>query len=611
MRSIENRPLKNRPGLFGALRQRLAPLLVATTLLTGTAAEARTDVCYTGGTTLSNFKLNGTATLNGIDLLVTPDAGTQLGSAMFIPQFSPTSDIHVQMKLKITTTIQPGADGMAFVMHRAPGGITALGLSGGGIGYGGITPSIAIEMDTFTNAPGDLNDNHIGITTNGNTALHLATYNPTFVMRTVGTPFNVWIDYTASATRFDVFVSQSDTKPATAQLTYVLNVATFFGNMPFYMGFTGSTGGSQSQHEILSLIASDGTATPCCTTNADCAGNPQGTLCDPEKHVCGQCLPTNTTACPAATPRCDTGTANNTCAAPCMSNFGSGMAGACTSAATPFCVTAGANAGTCVTCNGNFNSGAMFACPAGAPTCSSDGQCFIPCTRDNRGTGGVACPTAAKPFCAVANGTCTTCTKDSDCTSGVHAGPYCDTATGACTQTCSRDAQCATDEPVCNSEGDCIACTSDSDCTTGTHAGPSCNTSTGACEGCTTDSQCAANQYCNHPADAAGSCVPKIANDQPLPQATDCTTANGARICQSGICSPSGSCVECTTYTQCADGMACGSDNHCINGALSGGGFSCATAPRSADAQSPALAVSALALTLALAASLRRRRAPN
>jgi hypothetical protein len=500
---------------------------------------------------------------------------------------------------------------MAFVMHRAPGGISALGMSGGGIGYGGLTPSIAVEMDTYTN-PGDPNDNHIGITQSGVTSVHLATYTPTFTMRTVGTPFTVWIDYTASATRFDVFISQSDTKPATPQLTQVLNVATFFANMPFYMGFTGSTGGSQSQHEILSLIASDGSTNACCATNADCAGNPQGALCDPDKHVCGQCLPTNVTACPMGMPRCDTGTANNTCAAPCTSNFNSGMTGACTSAATPYCVTAGANAGTCVTCNGNYNSGAMFSCPQGAPTCTSDGQCIIPCVRDNgaTGTGGVACPTAEKPYCG-AQGTCTTCTKDADCTTGTHAGPFCNTATGACTPKCSRDAQCATDEPVCNSEGTCIACTQDADCTTGTHAGPSCNTTTGACGGCTTDAQCAAGQFCDRPADAAGACAPKVANDQPLPQSAPCTPANAARICQSGICSPSGSCVECVTFDQCSDGRACGSDNHCINGALSGGGFSCATAPGSADARSPALAASAFAVALALAASLRRRRAPN
>lgn len=609
MQAIEKRALKHRPGLLGALRQRFAPLLIAATLLTNSTAEARTDVCYTGGNTLSNFKLNGTATLNGIDLLVTPDAGTQLGSAMFIPQFLPTSDIHVQMKLKITTSIQPGADGMAFVMHRATGGSSALGTTGGGIGYGGLTPSIAVEMDTFQNV-GDPDSNHIGITQNGVTTVHLgATYTPTFVMRTVGTPFTVWIDYTASATRFDVFISQSDTKPATPQLTQVLNVATFFANMPFYMGFTGSTGGSQSQHEILSLIASDGTATPCCTTNADCAGNPQGTLCDPEKHVCGQCLTGNTTACPANMPRCDTGSANNICVPACTSNFNSGMAGACTSAATPYCVTAGANAGTCVTCNGNNGSGAMFACPAGAPTCTNEGQCILPCTHDNGSTTGVSCGTAAKPYCN-AQGTCATCSKDSDCTTGTHAGPFCDTATGACTPKCARDAQCATDEPVCNSEGTCIACTKDSDCTTGTHAGPSCNTSTGACGGCTMDSQCDAAQFCDHPADAAGTCAPKVTNDQPLPQATQCTPANGARICQSGICNAAGgNCVECLTYDQCPTGLACDNDNHCINAALAGGGFSCATTPGSTDSKSPALAVSAFALALAFAASRRRRAA--
>lgn len=155
---------------------RWAAFLLAVSTLIGSAAQARTDVCYQGGLNLPNFKLNGSATLNGTDLLVTPNEGNKLGSAMFVPTFAATSDIHIQLKLQITTTVGGGADGMAFVMHRDPRGAAALGDPGGAIGYGGtnkITPSVTVEMDTYTNS-GDPNDNHLGVTLDGDPTTHIA-----------------------------------------------------------------------------------------------------------------------------------------------------------------------------------------------------------------------------------------------------------------------------------------------------------------------------------------------------------------------------------------------------------------------------------------------------
>lgn len=54
----------------------------------------------------------------------------------------------------------------------------------------------------------------------GDETNHRAVYTPPFDMRAVSS-FYVWVDYTASATRLDVFVSQSSTKPGAAQLSYV------------------------------------------------------------------------------------------------------------------------------------------------------------------------------------------------------------------------------------------------------------------------------------------------------------------------------------------------------------------------------------------------------
>ena len=241
------------------LRRRswLAPLVALAALLFSGTAWARTDVCYQGGLNLPNFKLNGSALLNGTDLLVTPDQGNQIASAMYIPTFAATSDVHIQLKLQITTTVTEGADGMTFVMHQDPRGASALGDAGGGIGYGGgtakITPSIVVEMDTYKNAY-DLNANHIGVMVDGNEQDHKAVFTPLFNMKTAGSPFYVWIDYTAALTKLDVYISQTSTKPALPQLTYLVNVAQKFNNQPFYMGFTGSTGGASSGSPMVRTI---------------------------------------------------------------------------------------------------------------------------------------------------------------------------------------------------------------------------------------------------------------------------------------------------------------------------------------------------------------------
>ncbi|CAM9566805.1 unnamed protein product, partial [Discosporangium mesarthrocarpum] len=53
-----------------------------------------------------------------------------------------------------TTCSVRGGDGIAFVVHRDPGGDTALGTEGGELGYGGLKDSLAVELDSWYN-PGD------------------------------------------------------------------------------------------------------------------------------------------------------------------------------------------------------------------------------------------------------------------------------------------------------------------------------------------------------------------------------------------------------------------------------------------------------------------------
>jgi hypothetical protein len=110
-------------------------------------------------------------------------------------------------------------------------------------------------------------------------------------------------------------------------------------------------------------------------------------------------------------------------------------------------------------------------------------------------------------------------------------------------------------------------CTGDADCTTGTqHAGPRCDTQTGACGNtCSGDTVCSAGQWCDDVGVDAGLglCQTKVANGEPVPGGT-CTAILGARACVTGVCD--------TKDNDCgiANGDACPSTDSGAAGCRSG-----------------------------------------
>lgn len=524
-------------------------------MLAAGSAQARTDVCYQGGTLLPNFQLNGSALLNGTDLLVTNNQANQKASVMYRPPFAVTSDIHIEIQFRISQPVNGGADGMAFVMHADPRGASAIGAIGGGLSYGGavgerISPSVVVELDTFQNGF-DANNNHIAITQNGDETIHLARFDPAFDMRTVES-FHVWIDYNATASNLDVYISQNATKPVAAQMTQTINLATAFGNMPFYMGFTGATGGAQEVHEIVRFAASDSVLTSgvCCAQDTDCQASPLGPRCDAVKHVCGQCTLANISACGAGKQACDLGPGSNTCITPCDGDFGSGTPAACPSLGAAVCQKAGPAAGSCISCNGNFGSSATQACPAGAPSCSqATGWCGFPCARDSDCGGGTpvcdlpggscvqctpakasAC-TGATAICDATSKFCRACKSDADCGSAGET-PVCDVASGICKQCSAQNfSVCRSPTPACNTTSyTCVECTAD-DTRRCTALKPLCDTSRNVCAGCTSDKDCSGDTpLCNTSTGHCGACLADNVSLCPA-ERKRCEQVNYSNVC--------------------------------------------------------------------------------
>jgi uncharacterized repeat protein (TIGR01451 family) len=132
-------------------------------------------------------------------------------------------------------------------------------------------------------------------------------------------------------------------------------------------------------------------------------------------------------------------------------------------------------------------------------------------------------------------------------------------------------AACPTADPYCSASQACGKCTSDPQCTTGTHAGPFCDVATGACSpNCMTDAQCGAGNWCDA-FNGPGTCLPKEPNGQPLPTGVTCSPTIGGRVCISGVCDTDnkcglatgdGPCTSTTGSVVCRSG-ACSTNDTC------------------------------------------------
>ncbi len=212
-----------------------------------------------------------------------------------------------------------------------------------------------------------------------------------------------------------------------------------------------------------------------CVANTDCALNANGPLCDTTKDTCGTCTSSVTAACVGTTPICNTTGTNDVCAA-CNGNNGSAATLPCPTPGAPICVTTGSSTGACVQCTD------ATTCSGTTPVCSTLDAC-VACNGDNGTSATQACPSSAAPYCN-GDGSCGVCTTDAQCVG--HAGPFCNTATGACGATCFTDAECG------------------------------------------------AGNWCDN-LSGPGICQPQTSNGQPVPGGT-CTSTLGARACLSSVC---------------------------------------------------------------------------
>jgi hypothetical protein len=209
---------------------------------------------YSAGFTGTGLDMNGIAKLNGTRLRLTDTTQNSAGSAWYgvpvnVQAF--TSDFTFQL-----TT--PNADGFTFVIQNA--GTTALGPTGGGLGYGPdnvtnpsasantpIAKSVAVKFDLYNNAGEGTNTT--GLYTNGASPTTPATTLGGGVNLHSGDTFKVHLNY--DGTTLTMTITDTVNTTQTFATSWPINIPSTVGSNTAFVGFTGGVGGSTAIQEII------------------------------------------------------------------------------------------------------------------------------------------------------------------------------------------------------------------------------------------------------------------------------------------------------------------------------------------------------------------------
>lgn len=207
---------------------------------------------------------------------ITEDREWRYGYIWWKEKIDLSQPVELEFTIYLGTKDEDGADGIAFLFHNDPRGLQARGSLGEGFGLGApnpISPSVAIEFDTYDNT----NDSYI------NNKADIAADHTT-VLYNGNTPAPRFKAVQIDPNSVDVENNQCHTytikwNPATKELKFFFDGAERFthkddiiqnifnGNPMVYYGFTGSTGGKSNEQTICLVdpnskpIANDDLAT--------------------------------------------------------------------------------------------------------------------------------------------------------------------------------------------------------------------------------------------------------------------------------------------------------------------------------------------------------------
>ncbi len=241
----------------------------ASTATTGTpvtVSGAPIDETCNTSFVAGNFVFGGdpTATVSGATVTLTQASGGQLGTIWSPTRINLANNFCISAEVYLGSA-DGGADGLAFVLQTEG---TGAGSSGGGLGYAGITPSFAVEYDTYQN--GEIYDpaaDHLGLMKNGSTT-HSTTAGSNgwgvLPVSVVNLEDNQWrktkIYWNAATGQISVFLdlnSDGDITDAGETIFNAVSVdlLSYFNASSglVYWGFTAATGGAYNLHQVRNI----------------------------------------------------------------------------------------------------------------------------------------------------------------------------------------------------------------------------------------------------------------------------------------------------------------------------------------------------------------------
>jgi hypothetical protein len=224
---------------------------MAQTIFVGLALTAHNNSGVLNTSTFDHVTITGTTAPLPLAVARLTDGGGGEAGSVFTTSRVTVANFNTTFTFRMHDGTTPSADGMTFVIQsNSP---TALGFTGGGLGYGSDTPngpqgipnSIAIKFDLFNNAGEGVNST--GLFTNG--ASPTVGVNPgDSSIDLTGTGidlhsqdvFKVTLSY--SGTTLTETITDTATN-ATFTHAYTVDIAAHLGGSLGYVGFTGGTGG--------------------------------------------------------------------------------------------------------------------------------------------------------------------------------------------------------------------------------------------------------------------------------------------------------------------------------------------------------------------------------
>ena len=200
------------------------------------------------------FVLNGDAEMIGPDCYrLTEALNEQSGAMWHIDKIDLNESFEVAAQVFLGCKDDGGADGIVFVFQSANTQV-GVGGEGGGIGFLGINPAIAIEMDTWFNGQyADPTEDHLAIISNGSVQ-HTADSNLAGPVAIRSDGANVEdcefhsldVSWNADTETLSVYFE------CELRLSYNGDIVNeiFNGDPLVFWGFTSATGGANNKHEI-------------------------------------------------------------------------------------------------------------------------------------------------------------------------------------------------------------------------------------------------------------------------------------------------------------------------------------------------------------------------